>query len=288
MAVTLVAGCRRDALASHSCGLCACGHVEPPCAVTSGAQARPVAGRSPSLDGQCNVRAGARSPYGDDAPHRRGISADVGVSGTGEEPSEPDGDCGSSPQDEDLMCRPSSRGEVEPLVYDVPWLHADAQIVMAPTLAPRSAARMSKVWLASAACQSREQRAALSMHRLQPWPCAWTLPAGLAPAPRLPRCDTRPTAPAAHEGRSLGPNREPGRSQQPSARCWGGARRAPTLPEWRLAARWRRSVRGDGAKRQPTPTFRRGFGLSRLRAVVGEAVRDGLERVLLRTVIRRL
>ena len=34
-------------------------------------------------------------------------------------------------------------------------------------------------------------------------------------------------------------------------------------------------------KRKPTPTFRRGRCLSRLRAVVGEAVRDGRDRVLL-------
>ena len=34
-------------------------------------------------------------------------------------------------------------------------------------------------------------------------------------------------------------------------------------------------------KRKLTPTFRRGLGLSRLRAVLGEAVRDGGERVLL-------
>jgi hypothetical protein len=35
------------------------------------------------------------------------------------------------------------------------------------------------------------------------------------------------------------------------------------------------------SKRKPTPTFRRGLELSRLRAVVGEAVCDGRERVLL-------
>ena len=34
-------------------------------------------------------------------------------------------------------------------------------------------------------------------------------------------------------------------------------------------------------KRKPTPTFRRGRCLSRLRAVVGEAVRNGRDRVLL-------
>jgi hypothetical protein len=37
----------------------------------------------------------------------------------------------------------------------------------------------------------------------------------------------------------------------------------------------------DLCKRQRTPTFRHGLGLSRLRAVFGEAVRDGRERVLL-------
>ena len=37
----------------------------------------------------------------------------------------------------------------------------------------------------------------------------------------------------------------------------------------------------DVSKRKPTPTFRRGFELSRVRAVVGEALRDGWERGLL-------
>ena len=40
-------------------------------------------------------------------------------------------------------------------------------------------------------------------------------------------------------------------------------------------------VIASGGKRKPTPTFRRGFELSRLRVVVGEAVGDGWERGLL-------
>ena len=48
-----------------------------------------------------------------------------------------------------------------------------------------------------------------------------------------------------------------------------------------------RSERLIAGKRQLTPTFRLGLGLSRLRAVLGEAVRDGRERVLLRPVLRR-
>ena len=46
-------------------------------------------------------------------------------------------------------------------------------------------------------------------------------------------------------------------------------------------------TRPNQGKRKPTPTFRLGLGLSRLRAVLGEAVRDGRERVLLRPVLRR-
>ena len=42
-----------------------------------------------------------------------------------------------------------------------------------------------------------------------------------------------------------------------------------------------RQLVGDhDRKRKPTPTFRRGSGLSRLRTVACEAVRDGCERVL--------
>ena len=49
---------------------------------------------------------------------------------------------------------------------------------------------------------------------------------------------------------------------------------------WRDERLWKR-INHFLRKRKPTPTFRRGFELSRLRVVVGEAVGDGWERGLL-------
>ena len=48
-----------------------------------------------------------------------------------------------------------------------------------------------------------------------------------------------------------------------------------------------RDIVAEERKRKPTATFRHGAGLSILRAVVGEAARDGRDRVLLRAVIRQ-
>ncbi len=70
-----------------------------------------------------------------------------------------------------------------------------------------------------------------------------------------------------------------------SIRCWLDVMGRERYPD---ADRMMITADGGGSngsrvrrKRKPTPTFRRGPDLSRLRAVVGEAVGDGRDRVLL-------